>query len=160
MQHGITSHRHPWLRSSAILFCLAFVIGGQELPTTDTLTSDESPKLRAGLAEQPLKIAPRDGADGKSPLERYAKSNGLSLETPASYQVSGSSVTLKAARVANNTTGRPGTLRLELWATSSPYSGGTINGYQTAIYRFSSTLAAREYFYDINQTVAWHQLLQ
>ena len=37
-----------------------------------------------------------------------------------------------------------GSLRLELWATASPYSGGTIQGYILGSYRFSQVLGPNQ----------------
>jgi len=44
--------------------------------------------------------------------------------------------TLRAETIANRSTTRTtGSLKLELWATVNPYSGGTINGTQMAAFR-------------------------
>lgn len=57
-------------------------------------------------------------------------SNGLDLSGTVSWVRSGSRINIKAERVANNSATRiSGTLRLRIWATSSPYVGGSIRGY-------------------------------
>jgi len=54
----------------------------------------------------------------------------LALVGNVSYTISGTSIAIKADKVANyRSGGTSGTLRLEVWATSSPYSGGKITGY-------------------------------
>ena len=59
-----------------------------------------------------------------------AGAQDLSLEGTVSYTISGTKVVLKADKVVNHSDGgTSGTLRLRLWATSSPYSGGSISGY-------------------------------
>lgn len=59
--------------------------------------------------------------------------------------------------VNRSSTVTTGTLRLELWATSEPYEGGTINGYRVATYRFVSDsngrLAPGARYVDISRTV-------
>jgi len=64
--------------------------------------------------------------------------------------------TLRIDRIRNSSTTRTsGTLRLELWATTSQYSGGSISGYQVAVYRFPGTgqLSPGTSFVDVSQTV-------
>jgi hypothetical protein len=70
-----------------------------------------------------------------------------------SWQVVGSSVNLVVPQVANICNlGVSGSLRLDLWATASPYGGGTITGY-----RFGSVplnpLTGGYNYNNINQTV-------
>jgi hypothetical protein len=59
----------------------------------------------------------------------------------------------------NSSTLTSGTLRLELWATTTPYSGGTLTGYRVLKYQItgssSGTLPPNTYFSDVNSgTVA------
>jgi hypothetical protein len=69
-------------------------------------------------------------------LISFAPANGtsLSLGEFGSYSVSGDTVVLQADEILNNETGgTSGTIRLELWAFSSPYSGSS-SGYKLASY--------------------------
>jgi hypothetical protein len=64
--------------------------------------------------------------------------------------------TLTVERVRNSSSTRTsGSLRLELWATNSQYSGGSISGYQVAVYRFPGTgqLSPNTSFVNISQTM-------
>jgi hypothetical protein len=84
----------------------------------------------------------------------HAFAANLAIEGNVSYSSGNGQVTLRADRVKNNSTsGQSGTIRLELWATSSRYSGGGISGYRTASYQFTSTLAAGSFFSNVNRTV-------
>ncbi len=85
-----------------------------------------------------------------------------------SYQVSGTSVTLTVNEVDNQSaSGTSGTLRLELWALPSAYSGSSQTGYQLATYSLG-TLQANYHFSSFSRTVAytppangtWHVALE
>ncbi len=69
-------------------------------------------------------------------------STGLKLYTPASWQiVSDKAVRLSVARVANNSRTRTsGALKLELWALTTPYNGGSTFGTKMAEYRLPGVL--------------------
>ena len=92
-----------------------------------------------------------------SSLEKdVAKSNssGLSLEGAYAWQVASGSVRLKADRIYNrNSGGTSGTIRLELWAFPSPYSGSSQSGYKIGQAQFDP-LKAGYYYYGIDMTVA------
>jgi len=67
-------------------------------------------------------------------------------------------VQLSVAKILNNsTTYTTGTLRLELWLTTSPYTGGNINGYRVATYQITGStngeLGPNQYFSNISATV-------
>lgn len=70
-------------------------------------------------------------------------------------------IELRIDRIENNQFGyTTGTLRLELWATQSPYTGGTIDGYRLATDNLSwidgdGRLSPGEYYHGIRHTVAW-----
>jgi hypothetical protein len=73
----------------------------------------------------------------------------------AQFQVSGSSVTLTVPEISNlSTSGTSGTLRIELWAFASPYTGGSQTGYQLATYVYG-TLAANYHFPSGTTTVPY-----
>ena len=70
----------------------------------------------------------------------------IDLECPCAYDIQGSVVALSAERVTFSGTGRSGTLKLKLWATTSPYGGGLdITGYLLAEARLGE-LDANAYF--------------
>jgi len=53
--------------------------------------------------------------------------------TVASWQIFGSKIDISEDEIYNNSSSiTSGTLRLQVWATSSPYTGGTIDGYVLA----------------------------
>src|SRR4051794_32571708 len=63
-----------------------------------------------------------------------SKGSSLSLVGNGSYSISGNTVILQADELDNDSfSGTSGTIRLELWAFSSPYSG-TGSGYKLASY--------------------------
>ncbi len=73
----------------------------------------------------------------------------LSLVGSGSYDISGNTVVLRADKIQNNEFGgRSGTIRLELWAFSSPYPGTTF-GYKLASYVLGQ-LDGGYYYYNIN----------
>lgn len=81
---------------------------------------------------------------------QVARATSISLSGTYSYQYSGQYVVMTADRVTNNEFGgRSGTLRMELWAFPSPYTGASQTGYQLATYTLGE-LYGGEYFYDIS----------
>jgi hypothetical protein len=73
-----------------------------------------------------------------------------------SWQQNGNRVTLQVDRVSNNSSSATsGSLRLQLWATASPYAGGTISGYILGSYQFSQVLAPNQYYSSVTQTVTF-----
>lgn len=83
------------------------------------------------------------------------------LEIVGSYGVNvdltANTVNFLLDRIQNPATNHTtGTLRVELWATTSPYDGGDLNGYRVAAYQAAGstngTLAGGQYFSDINVT--------
>lgn len=75
---------------------------------------------------------------------------------PTSWLVSGSSVNLSVQQVANICSlGTSGNLRLDLWATTSPYNGGSvINGYRFGSLSLNPLTGGYSYN-NINQTVPY-----
>ena len=82
-------------------------------------------------------------------------SSQLELDGPASWQVSGTQITMAAAAAANRGNGTSGSLRLDVWFTTAPYTSGTLSGYRVGSYQFSSTLAANTQFSNVSQTVVF-----
>ena len=71
---------------------------------------------------------------------------GIQMSGSTSWQTSGKLVNIRVAKVANNrASGTSGSLRIRLWATSMPYSGGSINGYVLGV-RKLNPLRARHYY--------------
>jgi hypothetical protein len=66
---------------------------------------------------------------------------------PVTYQVlsGGATVQLTIVQIANTTNGTTGTLRLELWAFPSPYSGAADIGYVMATYQLGQLTPDTEY---------------
>jgi len=84
-----------------------------------------------------------------------AHATNVVLIGTAQFQVSGSSVTLSVPEISNlSSSGTSGTLRIELWAFASPYTGGSQTGYQLATYVFG-TLMANHYFSPYTTTVSY-----
>lgn len=68
------------------------------------------------------------------------------------YKIDDNYVTIYGDKIQNqNTRGRTGTLKIALWATNYPYSGGNINGYNL-FERKLEPLDASTYYYDISKT--------
>lgn len=66
-------------------------------------------------------------------FETVAVASNVQFVGTAGYSVSGSTVVLTADEIANfDTSGFSGTLRLELWALPSPYTGTALSGYKLA----------------------------
>lgn len=80
-------------------------------------------------------------------------SGALRLIGTSTYQIRGGEVRITTERIENTMSRASNALRLELWASTSPYSGGSITGYSTAAIRFTNTLGANQYFANIDQTV-------
>lgn len=71
------------------------------------------------------------------------------------YQITGSTVVLSANQISNeSSTETSGTLRLELWAFSSPYSGSAQQGYLLAQYTLQP-LKPNYYYPALSETVAY-----
>tara|TARA_A200000113_G_scaffold52356_1_gene43281 strand:- start:2288 stop:2695 length:408 start_codon:yes stop_codon:yes gene_type:complete len=79
-------------------------------------------------------------------------SNAQSFSGTWGYQISGKEITLYGDKISNlNYGGHTGTLKVALYATSFPYSGGTINGYKLYEMRLNSLDAGYSYN-DISNT--------
>lgn len=87
-----------------------------------------------------------------------ALAGGLSIEGTVSYNLGGTTGYFTADRVANHrTSGISGTLRLELWATTTPPANGPANGYRLITYTLGQLQAGFE-FDNINSgTTAYTQ---
>lgn len=67
-----------------------------------------------------------------------AQATSLSLSGGWSYQYGTNTVTLTVGKITNNATGgNSGSLRLELWAFSTPYDGTAMPGYRLAQYQMN-----------------------
>lgn len=77
----------------------------------------------------------------------------LALEGTVAYTIAGGSVRLQVDRIANRRSGgTSGSLRVELWATSTPYGGGGLSGYKIGQTSFNPLSAGFSYV-DIDRTV-------
>lgn len=89
------------------------------------------------------------GGSGSSPVQ---------LSGSIFYSVTGGDVTLKVNEILNSSsTYTTASLRLELWLTTAPYSGGNISGYRVATDPITGntngSLGPGQYFPPINATV-------
>ncbi len=84
-----------------------------------------------------------------------ASGSDLKLEGPASWSRNGKKLTIRVAKVSNASgSGTSGALRLKVWATTTPYSGGTIRGHVLG-YVSLKKLPGGYYYSDINKTVSF-----
>lgn len=82
-------------------------------------------------------------------------SGSIELEGSGSWRISGSTITLGMDRVSNGRSGgSSGTLRMQVWATDFPYSGGQISGYILGTYSLG-TLTGGYSFTDVSGTVSY-----
>ncbi len=147
-----------------VLHCLAIGILALALPAAASgLQRIEAASPRLEALGNVLK-AGADAARGIEPAQDSAvqdadksTANGLVIEGTYGYNYVGNSVTLTVARIANNSSTRTtGTLRLELWATSSsPARGAGFTGYRLAVGSTFSPLSPREYYYDVTRTATF-----
>ena len=90
------------------------------------------------------------GPGGAVPKRAPALEGGINIEGTSYYNLAATTGYFTSERVANHRSGgTSGTLRLELWATTSSPASGSVFGYQLATYSLG-TLAAGSYFYNIN----------
>ncbi len=147
------------MKTTAIMFLLTTVCclanGSERIPQSRTVGSG------AALSEerdQPALDRRAPQAGGKADGSKLTKANGPSLEGNISFEVSGATVALRAARVINRATNQTtGSLRLELWASAQKYAGGGISGFQTATYQFAQTLKPGQYYDNVSQTVSFRE---
>lgn len=79
----------------------------------------------------------------------------LAIEGTGSWKISGSSIIIGADKVSNNRSGgSSGSLRLQVWATSYPYSGGSMSGYVIGTYSLG-TLSGGYYYSNLSGTVSF-----
>jgi hypothetical protein len=77
-------------------------------------------------------------APAKPAAQTPAPQQPLAFEGTAHFRASGGSASLTIQKIVNNSTAyTSGSLRIDLWATSSRYTGGDISGYRTASIRTS-----------------------
>jgi hypothetical protein len=82
----------------------------------------------------------------------------IEFEGSSSYNVTGTTVTITVPKISNQTNnGTTGTIRAELWYTSTPYSGGTINGYVGATVPYTYVLGPSQFFNPYTTTVSFRR---
>lgn len=80
----------------------------------------------------------------------------VALRGRVSWQEQGGQLTINADHVTNLSSALvSGALQLQVWATATPYAGGTIRGYIIGSYALPSTLGAGQSFDGISQTVSY-----
>jgi hypothetical protein len=97
-----------------------------------------------------------------SPRSTPAPNGVISFQGPVSFRASGTSVNITIQRIANSSsTYTTGSLRIDLWATQAPYSGGDLFGSSTASIRTNNvsglqdTLGPNRSFSNINLSLAY-----
>ena len=89
-------------------------------------------------AVAPVLVALVPGAVGMAGAQSAPE---IDLECSCSYHIQGGTITFGAAAVTNDRTGgTSGTLKLKVWATSTPYRGGAIRGHLLATSRAAPSL--------------------
>jgi hypothetical protein len=78
----------------------------------------------------------------------------LRLEGTVSYLISGGFVNMTADRISNYSSGRSGTISLELWATVTYPSGPSVTYYELGSYQMDP-LDGGWYYYDVDVTVPY-----
>lgn len=79
----------------------------------------------------------------------------VAIEGNTSWSLSNNVLNIKVDKVTHNGTGITGSLRLRLWATQVPYSGGSITGYVLGTYQFQAVLQPGQYYHDISVNVPY-----
>lgn len=83
--------------------------------------------------------------------QQLSGSDDLGLDCPCSFEILGSTVELNVDKVSNYSDDyKNREIELKLWATSTPYNGGTIRGYTIAQVNLGS-LNANQYWQDITR---------
>tara|TARA_B100000900_G_scaffold123002_1_gene103755 strand:+ start:3933 stop:4334 length:402 start_codon:yes stop_codon:yes gene_type:complete len=79
-------------------------------------------------------------------------SNAQNFSGSWGYKIDGKYIKLYGDKIQNqNNGGRTGTLKVAIWATKYPYTGGTINGYKLYEYKLDP-LESGQYYYDVSKT--------
>lgn len=140
-----TSYNAPPDGSYHVFFILA------EYPNTstilDSVAGEGNPVSLGGSGGGDSGGGDSGGGDSGGGDSGGGGTEGLDLVcSPCGYEVDDSFVTLNASAVRNNRDGgTSGTLRLKLWATDSPYSGGSISGYVMGEARLGELRGGYEY---------------
>lgn len=89
--------------------------------------------------------------------QRTFGGSGIQMVGNFAYQTSGSNLTITVDRIENNlSSGSTGTLRLELWATTTPPArGAAFTGYQLAITSTLAPLAFNTAYTNIVRNTTW-----
>ena len=83
-----------------------------------------------------------------------ASGASLGLYGNTSWQENGAIVTIHVDQISNTGSGTSGRLRLQLWATVTPYSDEPVlTGYVLASLQFTYVLGPNQYFSNVTQTV-------
>jgi len=94
-------------------------------------------------AVAPVLVALVPGAVGMAGAQSAPE---IDLECSCSYHIQGGTITFGAAAVTNDRTGgTSGTLKLKVWATSTPYRGGAIRGHLLATQTLGELMGNYQY---------------
>jgi hypothetical protein len=115
----------------------------------------------AAVSRQVARVASAGESIGESAVRWDGKTvaNGLTFSGTFGYERTGSTVILRMARIDNDSSTRTtGTLRLELWASSSrPAEGAGFTGYRLATSSTLSPLAPRTFYTDVVRTTSFSE---
>ena len=116
-----------------------------------------SAQLSGASGTEHKKSMRADSSDLEEKSKPLSVANGLVLEGNGAYNISGSSVTLTIDRISNSSSTRTtGTLRLQLWAsTSRPARGAGFTGLQLASSSTLNQLSPNFFYSGVVRTAAF-----
>lgn len=76
----------------------------------------------------------------------------LGFDGQVSYFIENEKVIVEAEKILNSSNTGSGSIKLELYATSSKYTGGTLSGHLMGEFDFNDPLDANTHYYDIQKT--------
>ena len=124
----------------------------RRLVTTEARAHHRHPEIAQGATQ-----ALGDNHGDKAAISAKTAANGLTMSGNFGYTISGTSVTLTLDRINNTSTTRTsGTLRLELWATTTaPAREAAFTGYRLAVSSTLSPLAPNSFYSNITRTATF-----
>jgi hypothetical protein len=157
-------HWEPTLRTltTRILASIFIAFLGQSAGAFDKpqrmLTEEQIAAAVSGQVARSRSDGESMGESAVRPEEKTA-ANGLTFSGTFSFDRTGSTVVLRVARIDNESTTRTtGTLRLELWASSTrPANGQGFTGYRLATGSNLNPLPPRTFYSDVVRTTSFSE---
>ena len=145
---------------SSFLLALAFAAGADSRTPVADLGDTASPVTLEAAERAVAAVRLKGEASAHATASSVAPkttANGLTFSGNYSFSRTGNSVTLKVARIDNDSfTRTTGTLRLELWAASTrPPAETGFNGYRLAASATLAPLAPRTFYTDVIRTATF-----